>query len=128
MSSDLEKAEHNAMRAAEAADVADSEYAEELDRVVAGMEADWRCILEQRGEPDCGMDEWVAWMCDDPERLAVMTRVLAAATESVWTGIGEQEKEDLYSLRTQFMQQCAREQIADNVEAGREFKRAGPRW
>ena len=126
--SDLEKAEHNAMRAAEAADVADSEYAEELDRVIEGIEADWHLILDQRGEPDCGMDEWIAWMCDDPERLAVMTRALVAATESIWTDIDDQETKELYSLREQFMQQCAREQIASNVEAGREFQRGGSRW
>ena len=128
MSSDLEKAEHNAMRAAEAADVADSEYAEELERVIEGIEADWRYILDQRGEPDCGMDEWVAWMCDDPERLAVMTRTLAAYIEPVWDDAFEKDADALDSLRAQFMQQRAGEQIADNVEAGREFKRAGPRW
>ena len=123
---DLERAEHAAHIAAEASDVKDAEYAEELERVVKDIETDWRLILEQRGEPDCGMDEWFAWMCDDPQRLAVMTRVLASFP--IYGFCSPDDRRRLNLLCNEFIEQCACEQIASNVEAGREFKRAGSRW
>ena len=124
--SDLKRAEHAAMRAAEAPGEADAAYRDEVSRIVKNIEADWRLILEQGGEPDCGMGEWVSWMCDDPQRLAVMTRMLAFAMLYGFVPAGEGWRLNL--CFDEFAEQRAREQIASNVEAAAEFKRGGPRW
>ena len=124
--SDLKRAEHAAMRAAEAPGEADAAYRDEVRRIVKNIEADWRLILEQGGEPDCGMDEWVEWMCGDPQRLAVMTRVLVDAARHHFIPMDDGRR--LAILCDEFVEQCAREQIASNIEAAAEFKRGGPRW
>ena len=129
--SDLKRAEHAAMRAAEAPGEADAAYRDDVSRIVGDIDADWRVILERHESPDCGMAEWVAWMCDDPQRLAIMTRVLASIVcygGGAWPTHAMFERADLYDLHDEFVTQRAREQIASNIEAAAEFRRGGPRW